>query len=285
VRNQRVRPLTDDKVLVSWNGLMLSALAYAHQVLDEPRYLDAARSAAHYLLDSMRRVDGRLFATARNGKVHLDACLDDYAFLAQGLLDLYESDFDPRWLIAARELCAHVDAHFWDSELGGYFTTSDTHEALITRSKSVHDGALPAGSGVQALNLLRLSELTDRSDLQERALDVARSLASLVNRQPRAFAQLLLALDFVQAEPKQVVISGELDDAGTRALLQAVRRTWKPQRVVALANASTFSALGELPLLAGRLPDQRGALAYVCRDQTCLAPTQSLSDLTHSLLT
>ena len=284
-RSQRVRPMTDDKVLVSWNGLMLSALAYAHQVLDDARYLAAARSAAGYLLDAMRKPDGALFATARNGRVHLDACLDDYAFLAQGLLDLYESDFDPRWLRAARELCAYLDAHFWDDELGGYFTTGDGHEALITRVKSVHDGALPAGSAVQALNLLRLAELTGRSELQERALEIARSLAALVNRQPRAFAHLLLALDFAHGDPRQVVISGALDDPATHTLLRALRGTWKPQRVVALANEGSRAALADLPLIEGKMPDARGALAYVCRHQTCLEPTQSPSDLASALLT
>ncbi len=284
VRDRRVRPLTDDKVLVSWNGLMLSALASAYQVLEEPRYLEAARAAADYLLGGLRAPDGRLFATARNGRAHLDACLDDYAFLTQGLLDLYESDFDLRWLREARALSEVIETRFADSELGGYFTTGQGHEALITRMKSVHDGAVPAGSGVQALNLLRLAELGSDESLARRADAVAASLAALVNRQPRAFAHLLLALDFASREPKQVVISGELHDDLTRALLRAVRTTFKPQRVVALANAASAAHAGELPLLLGRAPDHRGALAYVCRHRTCLAPTPSPADLSRSLL-
>ena len=284
-REQRVRPLTDDKVLVSWNGLMISALACAYQVLEQPRFLDAARDAADYLLDGLRAPDGGLFATARGGRAHLNAGLDDYAFLTQALLDLYECDFDLHWLREARALSERIETRFRDGELGGYFTTGEGHEALITRVKSVHDGALPAGSGVQMLNLLRLAELGGDDALAERAHDVAASLAALANRQPRAFAHLLLALDFAEREPRQVVISGELDDPATRALLRAVRTTFRPQRVVALAGRDAAAHERELPLLNGRALDQRGALAYVCRRQTCLAPTQSPADLSRSLLT
>ncbi|HMI92538.1 MAG TPA: thioredoxin domain-containing protein, partial [Polyangiales bacterium] len=278
-REQRVHPMTDDKVLVSWNGLMISALALAYQVLDEPRYLDAARAAARYLLDGLRAPDGGLFATARAGRAHLDACLDDYAFLIQALLDLYESDFDLSWLRSARALSERVQTRFRDHELGGYFTTGEGHEALITRVKSVHDGALPAGSGVQMLNLFRLGELSGDSALAQQAEEVAGSLAALANRQPRAFAHLLLALDFAAREPRQVVISGALDDAATQALLRALRTTFRPQRVVAFAGADADANASELPLLAGRAPDARGALAYVCRQQTCLMPTHSPADL------
>jgi len=284
-REQRVHPMTDDKVLVSWNGLMISALALAYQVLDEPRYLDAARDAARYLLDGLRTPDGGLFATARGGRAHHDACLDDYAFLVQALLDLYESDFDLRWLREARVLGERVQARFRDTELGGYFTTGEGHEALITRVKSVHDGALPAGSAVQMLNLLRLGELSGDSAHAQEADEIAGSLAALANRQPRAFAHLLLALDFAAREPRQVVISGALDDAAAQALLRALRTTFRPQRVVAFAGSDAESHAAELPLLAGRAPDARGALAYVCRQQTCLMPTQSPADLSRSLLT
>jgi len=281
VREQRVRPGTDDKVLASWNGLMISALAQAHQVLDEQRYLDAARAAARFVLGRMRRPDGRLWATARAGRAHLNAYLDDYAFTIQGLLDLYESDFDAGWLREALALEALVAAHFEDGEHGGFFTTSDDHETLIARLKSSYDGALPSGTGVQTLNLLRLAELTGRRPLAERAERTLRSAAGLVNRHPSAFSQLLLALDFLVAGPREVVLSGRLDDPGTRALLTAVRGTFVPQRVVALADGAHDADL--LPVTRERAPGAK-ARAFVCRDYACRAPVAEPAALRTELL-
>ncbi|MFI5308124.1 MAG: thioredoxin domain-containing protein, partial [Polyangiales bacterium] len=274
-RAQRVAPATDDKVLASWNGLMLSALCTAHQVLDRPRYLQAARRAASYVLGGMRTPDGGLLATARGGRAHVDACLDDYVFVTQGLIDLYESDFDPRWLREALALCELVEARFADRERGGYCTTSDAHEALIARTKTVHDGALPSGAGVQALNLLRLSELCGRPALREKAQGVFEAQAALANRHPRSFAALMLALDFVQRRPREIVISGEPSSDGVAAMLRVVRHSFLPQRVVALASHDADEAL--LPLVQGRKPQPRAAstLAYVCRDFRCDAPVSS----------
>jgi uncharacterized protein YyaL (SSP411 family) len=280
-REQRVKPMTDDKVLVAWNGLMIGALALAYQVLGEPRFLDAARRAARYVLGAMRTPDGGLHATARGGRAHLRAGLDDYAFFVQALLDLYESDFDPRWLAQAQALCTRIEQRFADPALGGYFTTEPDVAELLTRSKSVHDGALPAGSGVQALNLLRLSELTCRPELAERSRAVVDSLAGLVNRQPRAFAQLLLAHDFAVRDPLQVVVSGAAEAADTAWLLAAVRGSFRPQRVVALATGAPHEA--SMPLLEGRAPDSGPARAYVCRNQTCLAPLTDADSLVSAL--
>ena len=280
-REQRVKPMTDDKVLVAWNGLMISALALAHQQLGEPRHLDAARRAARYVLERMAAEDGGLHATARAGRAHLRAGLDDYAFFTQALLDLFETDFDPRWLGEARRLCERTEQRFADTALGGYFTTEAEVAELITRSKSVHDGALPAGSAVQALNLSRLSELCGRPELGERARAVIDALAGLLNRHPRAFAQLLLAHDFAERDPLQVVVSGAAGAADTQRLLASVRGTFRPQRVVALASGATGE--GALPLLECRAPSGGPARVYVCRAQTCLAPIEDADSLVNAL--
>jgi uncharacterized protein YyaL (SSP411 family) len=260
---------------------MLSALACAHQVLQEARYLEAAQRAARYLLRGMRQPDGSLYATARAGRAHLDACLDDYIFTIQGLIDLYESDFDPTWLREALALSELVEQRFTDRERGGYCTTGAGHEPLIARMKTVHDGALPAGTGVQVLNLLRLSELCGRADLRSQALSTINAQATLVNRHPRAFSHLLLAVDFLERVPREVVVSGTLDDPGTRALLQATRATFLPQRVVALANSSADAQL--CPLIEGRQGGGK-ALAYVCRNYTCDAPVDNPEALREALL-
>jgi uncharacterized protein YyaL (SSP411 family) len=281
-RKQRVAPATDDKVLVAWNGLFISALCQAHQVLDEPRYLEAARRAASYVLEHMQNPDGSLYATARNGRVHLQACLDDYVFLAQGLIDLYESCFDLELLHHAKRLCAIVEARFWDVARGGYFTTGEDHERLVARTKNVHDGALPAGAGVQALNLVRLFALTVEPDLERAATATLDAYAALANRHPRLFSQLLLAVDFKLGSPREVVISGARDSAETQALLRAVRTTFMPARVVALADGASESSA--FPLLEGRAPVASGARAFVCTNGSCKLPVTTEVDLRAQLL-
>jgi hypothetical protein len=283
-RDRRVHPGTDDKVLAAWNGLMVSALSHAYQVLGDVRYLDAARAATKYVLEGMRQPDGRLHATARGGRAHLDATLDDYAFMAQALVDLYEGDFDARWLREALALAEIVETRFADREQGGYFTVGEGHEPLIARLKNVHDGALPAATGVQALTLLRLVHLTGRAGLAEQARRAISSQAALANRHPRLFGQLMHAVDFQQAPPREVVVSGAPDASDTGALLRAVRTTFAPARVVALANAGADTTL--VPLCEGRLHDGRDtAKAYVCRNFTCRAPVTTAADLRSALET
>jgi uncharacterized protein YyaL (SSP411 family) len=279
-RELRVHPGKDDKVLVAWNGLMISALAQADQVLEEPRFRAAAQCAAQYILGSMRHKSGpqkgRLFATARNGHAHLAAYLDDHAFLIQGLIDLYETDFDARWIAAALELDTVLRDHFEDAERGGYYTTADDHEKLIARLKAPFDGALPSGNGVQALNLLRLAELTGRRDLAERAERTIRSHGALANSHPIAFSTLLLAVDWLAAGPREIVVAGDPDSTRTRELLRAIRGTFLPQRIVAMSpaesRAGSTPADALVPILAGKIPGPHGARAWVCRNYTCGAP-------------
>jgi uncharacterized protein YyaL (SSP411 family) len=276
-RDARVRPGTDDKVLASWNGLMISALAQTYQVLGDERYLDAARRAADYVLTGMRQDDGRLFATARHGRAHLNAYLDDYAFMIQGLVDLYESDFDPRWLRESLKLNEVLLVNFDDPKHGGFYTTGDNHEKLIARLKMPHDGALPSGNGVHALNLLRLAELTGDAELAQAAERTIKSIGNHVNQYPAGYCQMLLAIDFLSAPPREIVIAGEASHPAVREMLATVRGRYLPQRVVALASSQADPAL--IPLLEGRTPSEGGARAYVCRNYTCKQPVDTAADL------
>jgi len=278
-RATRIPPGKDDKVLAAWNGLAISALASAYQVLDDTRYLDAARGAARYVLDGMRQPDGRLFATARAGRAHLNGYLDDYAFVIAGLLDLYESDFDPGWLRSALELDEVLRDRFEDPDEGGYFATARDHERLIARLKNTHDGALPAGNSVQALNLLRLAELGGDQAHAARAERTMRSVAQLANQHPVVFSQMWLAVDFLQAGPREIVLAG--DPAGTpfRELLRTVRRTFLPQRVVAHAGQGADVEL--MPLLEGKASTE--ARAFVCRNYTCSMPSRTAAELAVAL--
>jgi uncharacterized protein YyaL (SSP411 family) len=230
---------------------MISALAQAWQVLGDGEDLRAAQRAARYVLEGMRRPDGRLHATARAGRAHLDAYLDDYAFMIQGLLDLYESDFDERWLREALALEAILAQRFADQDQGGYFTTADDHEQLLARLKAPHDGALPSGNGVQALNLLRLAELTGDRALAERAERTMQSVGEIMNRYPQAFSQMLLAVDFLAAGPREIAIAGEPASPS-------------------LAHPGADAQL--VPLLADKTPGPGGARAFVCRNYTCALP-------------
>jgi uncharacterized protein YyaL (SSP411 family) len=279
-REQRVHPGTDDKVLVAWNGLMISALAQAWQILGEDRFLEAAGTAARFVWGHMRQPDGRLFATARDGRAHLNGYLDDYAFMIQALLDLYESDFDAGWLRAALELDATLTDQF-ENDAGGYFTVGKDHEPLIARLKNPQDGALPSGNGVQALNLLRLAELTGRRELTNKAQRTILSVGALVNRYPAAFSQLLLAVDFLDARPLEIVVAGDSGHSVVRAMLAEVRRSFLPQRVVALAAPASDREL--IPLLEGREPGPGGARAFVCRDYACQLPADGLDELREQL--
>jgi uncharacterized protein YyaL (SSP411 family) len=280
-RELRVKPGTDDKVLASWNGLMISALAQAYQVLGDERHLAAAKRAAEYVLTGMRTSDGRLLATARGGAAKLNAYLDDHAFLIAGLIDLYEAEFDSRWLERALELEAIVHAHFADSENGGWYTTSDDHEKLIARLKSPQDGALPAGQSVHTLNLLRLAELTGRGTLAQRAEGAIRSIGLVLNRYPQAFSQMMAAVDFLAAGPREIVIAGERSDARTKELLSTVRSRFLPQRVVALSDSRADTSL--MPILDGKRADEQGPRAFVCRNYACKAPVRTPTELAAEL--
>ncbi|MCC6405821.1 MAG: thioredoxin domain-containing protein [Planctomycetes bacterium] len=276
-RKQRIAPGTDDKVLVAWNGMMISALARAHQVLGEPGFLVAARRAATFVLTTMRRPDGGLHATARGTRAHLNAYLDDYAFLIQALLDLYESDFDARWVREAVALAAIVTQRFEDGDKGGFFTTASDHEQLLARLKSPQDGALPSGNGVHVHNLLRLAEFTGNRDYAAQAERSLVALGGLLNKFPAALGQMLLCVDFLAAGPREIVLAGapgarELDD-----MLAAVRGRFLPQRVVALAAADADRAL--MPILVDRHAPAAGARAWVCRNYACRRPVDSAREL------
>ncbi len=281
VRGERVRPSTDDKILVSWNGLAISALAQAYQVLGTARYLDAARTAASYVLEEMRQEDGRLFSTARGGTAHVNAYLADYAYLIAGLIDLYESDFDERWVRAAIELESVLEERFFDREKGGYFTTGTDHESLIARLKEPQDGALPSGNGVQVSNLIRLAELTGESRLASLAEACIRSVGGLVNRYASAFTQYLLSVDHLAVGGREIVIAGEPDDPGVRTMLERVRKTYLPQRVVALAHGGADPDL--LPLIENRGAGASGPQAFVCRNYTCELPVGTPEALAEQL--
>ena len=273
VRAKRQKPHLDDKIIVAWNGLMISALSRAAQVLGEPRYLAAAQRSARFIQANLWH-DGALIRSFRQGASNVPAFADDYAALIAGLLDLYEADFDTAWLKWAVELQAKMDERFLDKEHGGYFQTAPGASDILFRTKEDYDGAEPAPGSVAAANLLRLAQLTDSKEFRERAEKAIASAADQLDRLPSAMTQMLCAVDASLAKPRQIVIAGKRDAADTRALLKEVRAVFSPNQIVLLADGGTDEKwLGtKLEFLRTSAPVDGKAAAYVCENFTCQAP-------------
>ncbi|MCP9469123.1 MAG: DUF255 domain-containing protein [Nitrospira sp.] len=275
-RQRRIPPALDDKVITAWNGMMLSAFAEAARVFGNLRYREAAERAADFLLRTHTKPDGRLLRTSRAGRAHLNAYLEDYAYLAEGLLDLYEAGADERYLRAAARLADFILEDFHDDTQGGFFTTAREHESLILRTREGHDGATPSANAVAASALARLSFHFDRQDWREAAVGAIRAYGRQISRYPKAFAKTLSVVDFLTDGPVELAFVGEERQEGFRALRQAVAEIYLPNRIIAtLAPGATSS----LPLLQGkRLVDGKPAL-YVCRHFGCLAPITDPRDV------
>ena len=278
-REQRVRPGLDDKVLAAWNGLMLAAFAEAARAFDSAPYRAAAIKNADFILGALRRPDGRLHRSWRQGQARLDGYLEDYANAAEGLLALYETTFDPRCYTAARELMDHMLAHFSDPQ-GGFFDTSDEHERLVTRPKDLQDNATPAGNSMAVTVLLKLAALGGDTPYAERAEAALRSVQPVLAQYPTAFAQWLSALSFAVAVPREVALIGEPADAGLQALLNVVREGYRPFHVVALKSPGEASPV---PLLSGREQIDGRATAAVCYHFACRLPVTEPSALREQL--
>jgi uncharacterized protein YyaL (SSP411 family) len=267
-RGKRVRPATDDKVLTAWNGLMISAFARAYAAFGREEDLRSARRAADFVMARLTRGD-RLLVSWREGKAHLNAYLDDYAFTARALLDLYEAAFDPRDLERGAALARTMLARFGDGH-GGFYFTSDDHEAILARSRSVHDGAIPAGSAVAAEVFARLAIHLDDAAFRKAFDATLRALAPACRRAPSAFATLLSASFYADGPVIEIAIAGPREAEGTRGLLAAARADYLPAR--ALAWVDPAAAGSGLPLLAGKRTVDGRPAAYVCRNYACDAP-------------
>ncbi|MBL8795757.1 MAG: thioredoxin domain-containing protein, partial [Planctomycetia bacterium] len=235
VRGQRVWPGRDEKILTSWNGLMITSFAEAAAVLEQPRYAEAASKATDFVLTKMRGPNGRLLRIASaGGEAKLNAYLEDYAYLGNALVSLYEATFQPRWLSEALKLADVMLEQFWDAAEGGFFFTSQDHEALIARVKDVHDHSTPSGNSMAVTMLLRLAKLTGRADLQEKAEQTLRFARVLMERSSMAAGQMLLALDFLLGPTQEFAVVGDPDHDETRRVLRTIRGRFRPNRVVAL---------------------------------------------------
>jgi len=285
-REHRIKPFRDEKMLTAWNGLMLRSFAEAARVLDRSDYREVAVANANFLLKELKRANASgslLLRTHKDGESKLNAYQEDYAYLADGLLALYEATFDVRWFEESQALIQTMIEQFWDDADGGFFFTGTDHETLITRTKDFYDNAIPAGNSVAAHLLLRFALLTGEQSYREKAERVLKLLRPAVMRSPSAFGHLLCALDLALGSPLEIAIIGVPDAEDTRALLGAVFHRYLPNKVVALASPNDSAAPKAIPLLESRNQIEGKATAYVCRNFTCDTPVTESSKLKESL--
>jgi uncharacterized protein YyaL (SSP411 family) len=272
VRARRPPPLLDDKILAAWNGLGISAMAVGGRILQQPKYVEAARRAADFVLTQMKPGD-RIVRSWKSGTPTTVGFLEDQAFVVQGLLDLYESTFEDRWLRAALGIATAQEIHFADPDSGGWFMTAADGETLIAREKPQYDGAEPSGTSVAWMNALRLATFTDDPRWRTIAERAHGSVAAVLANNPLALSEGLLALDWMTSIPREIVVTwpAGADIEAARPLLAELAQIFVPHRVQAGAPAGGGPS-DVVPLLADRLAVDGQPTAYVCRQGVCTLP-------------
>jgi uncharacterized protein YyaL (SSP411 family) len=276
-RDGRPRPFVDDKIVASWNGLMISAFSKGYEVLRDPAYLESARNAAAFIERAMYRGNsGLLVRSYRGGPSEIEGFADDYAFVIQGLLDLYEASFDVHLLEWAERLQKRQDSLFWDPSGNGYFETTGMDPNVLVRAKPFFDGAEPSANSVSALNLFRLGAIFDDSGYRTHAEKTIAAFASQMHHTPSSLSGMLITIDWLRNPPKQIVIEGRAGGPDTLALLAELNRHFIPRKTVVLADGDAgqqfLARRVELFRNFPRLPPAP-ALAYVCENYACLLPT------------
>lgn len=276
-RSKRIPPMTDDKVITSWNALTIKAFAEAAASLQRQDWAEVAVSNAEFILKRLVRADGRLMRTCKADSPHIKpiipAYLEDYAYLADALLHLYQATFDLRWINEAHRLCKDMVELFWDEKQGVFYDTGADQESLVVRPRDVFDNAQPSGGSAAVLALIKCSEFTGDNDLHRYAIAGLRSVRDLMERAPSAFPHWLQATQLYTKPVKQVVIVGNLQDKATQALLQTARKGFQPDSIIALQDSDSLDeAVSKLPLFEGRICVDGKPTAYVCFNYTCNLP-------------
>ncbi len=277
VREKRIRPYKDDKILTSWNGLMIAALAKGAQALNEPKYAQAAMRAADFILSTLRLKDGSLLKRYRLGEAAIQGHLDDYAYFVWGLIDLYEATFEVKYLKIALELNKLMIDDFKDEKRGGFFFSGKRNEQLIAQTKEIYDGATPSGNSVALMNILRLSRMTGNLDLTNISGQIMRTFAETVNNYPSGYTQFLCALDFALGPTKEIVIAGEPGSDDTKQILKEIRRRFLPGKVVILHPENDKSIEEIIGFVKEQKTIDGKATAYICENYACKAPANDMN--------
>jgi len=284
-RAKRVRPHKDDKILTSWNGLMIAAMAKGYGALGDSEYVNAAGRAAAFALRKLRKPNGALLRRYRQGEGAYPGYLDDYAFLVWGLLELYEATHEISYLEEAVAINRVMIELFQDESGAGFFFTGKENEKLISRSKEVYDGALPSGNSVAALNLLRLGRMTGNIDLEQKADEMMREFSGQVSTVPMGYTQFLSALDFLIGPSREIVIAGDPSHETARAMVSLVHRKFLPNKVLLLRHEGEGDGrlLALSPFVAGMRPINNQPAVYLCEQYACTTPITSMVDLESAL--
>ena len=275
-RSKRPRPHLDDKILTSWNGLMVSAFAQAYQVFGDARYLSAAEKAGRFILTHLRdRSTKELLHRYRDGEARIEAQLDDYAFLVQAFIDLYEASFNIEWLTDALSITETQNRLFFDDEAGGFFDTSGRDASILVRTKEWYDGAEPSGNAVAILNLLRLTQFTNDRTFDDMARRSLSFFGDRIRQSAQATPQFLVALDFSLSKPTQIIVAGKNDDPHTMALLKEVHSHFLPNKILMMADGANGQEILTqfIPFLASVKMVDGISTAYVCEGYACRLPT------------
>ncbi len=276
VRKKRIHPLKDDKILTDWNGLMISALAMAARILNNSEYEAAARNAADFILRRMFDASERLYHRYRDGELAVAAHAADYAFLIQGLINLYQTSFDLKFAEQAQVLQEQMIENFWDDKNGGFFSTPEDSTDLPVRPKELYDGAIPSANSVALGNLVSLGRLTGDPRWEDRAQSLVQAFAGTVKSQPQAFTYFLCGLDFALQPGQEIIITGEPLAPDTRQLLEALNMNFTPHKVAIVKSDQNADRLSKFSGYTDGLQVIQGkATAHVCRDGSC---TDSTSD-------
>ena len=279
-RRKRVHPYKDDKVLTSWNGLMIAALSIGARVLGNNKYSEAAEKAVDFIKTKLIREDGRLLARYREGEAAYPGYLDDYAFLIWGLIELYQATFRAEYLRFALELNKDMLKYFRDEENGGLYLYGSDSEELILRPKDVYDGATPSGNSVAALNLLRLSRLTGESELEDMAYEQLKAFGGMLEGYPMGYTHMLMALLFVNGKAGEIVLVGDRAEVGAKRMLQLINKSFLPFTVLVFKDAEAVEAdiAGIAPYTEGQVMIGDKATAYICENFSCRAPVTDLDE-------
>jgi hypothetical protein len=275
-REKRIHPHKDDKILTSWNGLMVVALAIGYRVLNNEEYIDAAKKAVEFIFKNLVREDGRLLARYRDGESAYPAYLDDYAFLTWGLMELYRSTFEVSYLEKALKMTEDMIELFWDNEQGGFYLNGNDTEQLIVRPKEIYDGAIPSGNSVAALNMLILSRISGNEELSEKVDTMFGVFGSKVKQSPNAYSYFMMAALFNSIPVKEIVISGRKDSSNTKEMLEVVNQRFLPFSIV-LLNDGDETLYKLVPFIKEQVPIEGKSTAYVCESYMCNEPTTDIS--------
>ncbi len=280
IREKRVKPGKDEKVLTSWNGLMISAFAKGYRVTGNNVYLEAARNAVNFI--ETKLVDGNMLRhTFKDDQVKLNGYLDDYAFYINGLLDLFESDSKAEYLHRATEYADYMIKHFWDISNGDFFFTSDNHEKLIVRTKSIYDLSIPSGNSMSALALLRLYHYTQKQDYYK-AEKILSKNATMAAENPFAFGKLLNAIFMYVRKPVEVTLI--VKDFRTNDAVNWINKQFIPEGIFAMVDSTRITQLHDIAFFKGKeAVKQKSFTAYVCKDFTCSLPLHSIEDIKSNL--